>query len=159
MLLCAPSTRATLCSGSRLFEDAVASGYTSIAGDLVITNWRQANLGGSLLLASLSGLYVSSNPGLRSLSGLRVGEVNRDVVIEANRALTNLTEPGALATIRGNVYVFANEALTNLDGFAGSNISGRVSASTNRALTSVEGLCSAVVAGSVRLQYGSARAW
>ena len=156
LLLCAPIARATLCSGSRLFDDAFLSGCTSVEGDLVIANQQAAALSGSLFLASVGGsLVVSSNSWLVNLTSLRVSEVVGDVVVQANRHLTHLTDPGALPSIGGDVSIFANAALTNLDGFAGSNISGAVRTSANPAHTSVEGLCDAVVAGSVQLEYNS----
>ncbi len=148
---------------------AILSGYSHVAGDLIISNPTTpvTSLLGIEGLFSVGGdLYIQNNPALTSLSGLdnltSVGGMNivsnasltslsglENLVsvddggmnISSNASLTSLSDLENLTTVGGYLYIGNNASLTSLSGLENlTSVSANLYIDENAALPDIDGL-------------------
>jgi len=106
-------------------------------------------------LAEIEGdLKIWFNPALTSLEGLdSLSNIGGDVYISFNPALTSLEGLDSLSNIGGNIYIEGSSALTSLEGLDSlSNIGGDVYISSNDQLIDLAGISSlTAIAGTLEI--------
>ena len=149
-----PTAYAVPCGGDHLYAQAIRDGCSSVGGNLVIAYWSEASLPG-LQLESIGGsLIVSSNPSLETLLGLRVDVINGSALVQANPVLANLTAPGALGIVGGDVRIRANDVLVSIGGLIGATVRGNIDILENAVFSQLGDLCNVTVEGNVSFRSG-----